>query len=129
MHDRQSKFGRGFGMGAIAVAIMSLLAGCATPTVVQSVQPKDAQLACEDLQKESAEAERLRGAAEASKGSAGGNVIMAVIFFPSVLLTYDNVRTAIKAAEARKDHLKEVMTRKGCRVAAAEPAPAKGKGK
>ncbi len=129
MHDRQGNCGRGFGMGAILVAIMLLLAGCATPTVVKSVQPKDAQLTCEDLQKESAEADRLRDAAEAAKGSTGGNIIMAVIFFPAVLLTYDNVNTATEAAEARKGHLKEIMTRKGCSVAAAKPAPGKAKGR
>lgn len=127
MHGMQSKLGRGFGMGAIVVATMSLLAGCATPTVVKSVQPNDGQLTCEELQKESAEAERLRGAAEAAKGSTGGNVIMGVIFFPAVLLTYENVRIATQAAEARKDHLKEIMTRKSCSFAAADPAKAKGK--
>lgn len=127
MHDRQSRFGRGFGMGAIVVAAMSLLAGCATPTVVQSVQPNDGQLTCEELQKESVEAERLRGAAEGAKGAVGGNIIMGVIFFPAVLLTYENVRIATRAAEARKDHLKEIMSRKSCSFAAADPAKAKGK--
>lgn len=127
MHDRQSKFGRGFEMGAIVVAIMSLLAGCATPTVVQSVQPNDGQLTCEELQKESTEAERLRVAGEAATGSTGGNIIMGVIFFPAVLLTYENSRIATRAAEARKDNLKEIMTRKSCSFAAADPAKAKGK--
>ena len=50
------EFESGIGKRGIAVAVALLLAGCATPTVVQTVQPNDGQLNCEDLQKALTEA-------------------------------------------------------------------------
>ena len=62
MAIEQGKLEIGIGKGGIAVAVAMLLAGCAVQTV-QSVQPGDPQLSCEQLLNEVAEAEKLRLAA------------------------------------------------------------------
>jgi len=100
--------------GGVALAVALLLAGCATPTVVQSVQPKDAGLSCAQLQGEVAEAEKMRLAAEGAQGTTGGNVLKAFLFFPALLVSNDNVGTATKAAEARKTHLSGLASQKKC---------------
>ena len=50
-------------MGLVAAAAGLFLTSCATPKVVESVQPADAQLACPQLQSQFDEAEKLRVAA------------------------------------------------------------------
>ena len=110
----------------IALAAALLLAGCATPKVVESVQPTDSQLSCEGLQKALDEAEKFRGAAESSLGSMGGQIITAFMFFPALLISHDNKRTALNAAEARKTHLIGIMSQKECKPAPPPKAPAKG---
>jgi len=116
MTIEQGKLEIGIGKGGIAVAVAMLLAGCAVQTV-QSVQPGDPQLSCEQLRNELAEAEKLRLAAEGSSGSSGGNIVQAVMFFPGLLVKKQNIADAVKAAEARKAHLGGIIAQKNC------PAP------
>ncbi len=106
--------------GALAVAAGLFLTSCATPKKVESVQPADQQLACPQLQSQFDEAEKLRVAAEGSRNSSGGNLVMGALFFPGALLTHSNVNEAVAAAEARKAHLTALMAQKNCE--AAKPA-------
>ena len=121
MPIEHGKFGSGVCNGGIAFAVALLLAGCATPKVVESVQPKDASLDCAQLLAEAAEAEKLRLAAEGAEGTTGGNLLKGFLFFPALLVSYDNVKTATKAAEARKTHLADLSGKKRCPPPQAKP--------
>ena len=122
MNNKHGEFDCGIGKGGMAVAIALLLAGCASPQIVQSVQPQDAQMGCAQLIKEVDEAEKLRVAAEGSKGSSGGNLVKGLLFFPALLVSNDNVKNATEAAEARKTHLAALMSQKNCKAPAKPPA-------
>ena len=125
MGIQQGKFVNGLSKGVIAVAAGVFLTSCATPKVVESVQPADAQLSCAQLQSQFDEAEKLRTAAEGSRNSSGGNLVMGALFFPGALLTHSNVNEAVKAAEARKTHLTALMNQKNCEAAKPAAAPKK----
>ena len=112
----------------MAVGAALLVAGCASPKVVQSVQPADSQLACEGLQKELDEAEKLRAGAEGSLGSTGGQIVTGMLFFPALLVSHENRTNALNAAEARKAHLAGLMSERKCAAAPPPKEPAK-KGK
>lgn len=96
----------------LAVAI---LAGCASPTVVQSVKPGDTGLSCSQLQNEYSDSDRFKKEAEGEKGVTGGNVAR-LLFWPSIVGTYMNANEAIAAADNRKVHLANLMTQKSCEI-------------
>ena len=56
-----------------AVASVCILAGCATPHVVQSVKMSDSSLSCKQIITEMAEADRFRSDAQKEKGVTGTN--------------------------------------------------------
>ena len=115
----------GRGKRGVAVALAMLLAGCSTaPTVVQSVQPGDPQLSCDQLLAQHAEAEKLRLEAEGKSGTSGGNIVHAFLFLPGYLINKQNVTDAVNAAEARKTHLSALLSQKNC-PAPKPPAPPK----
>ena len=99
--------------GAALVAAL-VVAGCATPTVVQTVKPGDSGLSCAQLQNEFSDAEQFRKKAESEKGVTGGNVARALFFWPAILGSYSNANEAISAADARKVHLANLMESKHC---------------
>jgi hypothetical protein len=109
-------------MGLGLTLIGALMAGCATPTVTQTVKPGDNGLSCAQLQNEYADAERLRAEAEKEKTVTGGNVARAILFWPAILGTAANANEAIGAANTRKVHLANLMNAKDCEVP--EPAAA-----
>ena len=92
-----------------------LLAGCATPTVVQTVKPGDSGLSCAQLQNEFADAEKFRKDADAEKGVTGGNVAR-LLFWPAIVGTTMNANEAIAAADNRKVHLANLMNQNKCTV-------------
>lgn len=85
-----------------------LLAGCATPTVVQTVKPGDNGLSCAQLQNEYVDAQKFRDEADKEKGMTGGNVARAILFWPAILGSYSNANEAMAAADA-KVHLANLM--------------------
>ncbi len=123
MPIEHGKLENGIGKGGIAVAVAMLLGGCAVQTV-QSVQPGDPQLSCDQLLVEIAEAEKVRLAAEGSRGSSGGNIVQGLMFFPGLLVKDQNIADAVKAAEARKTHLGGIVAQKNCPVPKPPAKPA-----
>ncbi len=100
----------------VQVLFALALAGCASPTVVQTVKPGDTGLTCAQLQNEYSDAERFRLEAEKEKTVTGGNVARALLFWPAILGTAANANEAISAANARKVHLANQMSQKGCGI-------------
>jgi hypothetical protein len=111
---------RNLSRGTAALGIALLVAGCAAPAVVPAVKAGDAQLSCEQLQGELAAAQKARAAGEAAQGSTGGNIVKAIIWIPSLLISHSNGTDAVEAADARKAEVTKVMASKKC------PAPKDG---
>ncbi len=102
-----------------------LLAGCATPTVVQTVKPGDNGLSCAQLQNEYVDAQKFRDEADKEKGMTGGNVARAILFWPAILGSYSNANEAMAAADARKVHLANLRNQMNCPIpTVTPPAPA-----
>ena len=95
--------------------LVTLLAACASPTVVQTVKPGDTGLTCAQLQNEFSDAERFKKEADAEKGVTGGNVAR-LLFWPAIIGTTMNANEAIAAAENRKVHLTNVMMQNKCEM-------------
>jgi hypothetical protein len=109
----------------LTAALVVVLAGCASPTVVQSVKAGDSGLTCPQLQNEYQDAEALRAAADKEKGMTGGNIARALLFWPAILGSFSNANEAIAAADARRVNLANLMNQKGCPIpASAAPAAA-----
>ncbi len=100
-------------LGFCAMAVVIFLAGCASPTVVQTVKPGDSGLSCAQLQNEFADAEKFRKDADAEKGVTGGNVAR-LLFWPAIIGTTMNANEAIAAADNRKVHLANMMSQNKC---------------
>ena len=89
------------------------LASCATPHVVDIIQPNDEQLSCIGLQNEIDELEKFREEAESEKGVTWGN--NGRLIFPiAIWATYENAEQAIDAANQRELYLKGIMSKKNC---------------
>lgn len=99
-----------------------LLAGCATPTVVQTVKPGDNGLSCAQLQNEYVDAQKFRDEADKEKGMTGGNVARAILFWPATLGSYSNANEAMAAADARKVHLANLRNQMNCPIPTVTPA-------
>jgi hypothetical protein len=99
-----------------------LLAGCATPTVVQTVKPGDTGLSCAQLQNEYVDTQKFRDDADKEKGMTGGNVARAILFWPAILGSYSNANEAMAAADARKVHLANLMNQTKCPIPNVTPA-------
>lgn len=95
-------------------AMMGLLAGCATPHVVKSVQTTDTVLNCRQLETEMSEADRFRESADKEKGMTGTNVAAVLLFWPAMIGTYSNANEAMAAADTRKSHLMGIYMQKKC---------------
>jgi hypothetical protein len=106
---------------SISALSLVLLAGCATPTVVQTVKPGDAGLSCSQLQNEFADAEKFRKDADAEKGVTGGNVAR-LLFWPAIIGTTMNANEAIAAADNRKVHLTNLLNQNKCPSTATSPS-------
>jgi hypothetical protein len=99
----------------LALALVVVLAGCASPTVVQTIKPGDMGLTCPQLQNEYSDAERFKKEADAEKGVTGGNVAR-LLFWPAIVGTHMNANEAISAAENRKVHLTNMMMQQKCEL-------------
>ena len=100
----------------IAIAVVVLLTGCATPTVTQVVKPGDAGLTCSQMQNEYSDVQRLKKEADAEKSVTGGNVVRALFFWPAIIGTAMNANEAIAAADNRMVHLSNMMLMQKCEI-------------
>jgi len=99
----------------ILIIIVLCFTGCATPTMVESIQNGDYSLTCEEIAIEIAEANRLKQEASAKKGFTGGNVARSILLWPTVLGTYSNANQAINAADIRLSHLAKIQHDMNCK--------------
>lgn len=91
-----------------------LLVGCATPHVVDIVQPNDKLLNCPALQNEVDELQAFIDAAESEKGVNWSNAGRAIVFPIGIWATYENANQAIDAANQRELYLRGLMDDKQC---------------
>ena len=90
------------------------LVSCATPHVVDVVQPNDEQLNCAGLQNEIDELDKFIAEAESEKGVNWSNAGRLLVFPIGIWATYENAGQAIDAANQREVYLSGIMTRKKC---------------
>ena len=90
------------------------LASCATPHVVDIVQPNDEQLNCAGLQNEVDELDRFIEEAESEKGVNWSNAGRLLVFPIGIWATYENAEQAIDAANQRELYLRGIMSKKNC---------------
>ena len=98
-----------------SIALLTLLAACATPEVVSERQVGDSSLTCSQISAKIQEAEEFKNDARDEKGVTGTNVAAGLLFWPALLVTYSNAEEAIEAANDREDYLLELADSKGCR--------------
>ena len=91
-----------------------LVAGCATPYVLDIVQPNDEQLNCAGLQNEVDALEKFIADAEVEKGVNWSNAGRALVFPIGIWATYENANQAIGAANQREMYLRGIMSKKNC---------------
>ena len=101
-------------MKYIIVVSFLFLISCATPHVVDIIQPNDEQLSCIGLQNEVDELDRFIKEAESKKGVNWSNAGRLLVFPIGIWATYENANQAINAANQREIYLKEIMSKKNC---------------
>ena len=104
------------GKYAIVTSILTitLLAGCATPTVVQTRKASDGDLSCAQLKDQIREAEDFEVKARKERGMTGTNVAAVALFPLGLLGTYKNTEDAIEAAKERQKNLFAIAKGKSC---------------
>ena len=95
-------------MRYIIVFSFLFLTSCATPHVVDIIQPNDEQLSCIGLQNEIDELDKFIKEAESEKGVNWSNAVFHGTWI------YENANQAIDAASQREIYLKEIMSKKNC---------------
>lgn len=100
----------------ISCAAMLAVTACATPTVVNIVQPGDTLLSCAELREQIAEAQAFEHQAREERGVTGENVAAVVLFWPALLATYSNTEDAINAASERRDYLMSLYRSGRCDI-------------
>jgi len=100
----------------IAILLVTALAGCATPTVVETRKTGDSSLSCEQIKVEITEAERFEREARKERTVTGTNVAAAILFWPALLGTYSNTEQAINAARERKENLTKLAQNINCKL-------------
>ena len=98
----------------VALGMVLVVSGCATPTVVQTQQVSDYNLNCSQLDQAMAETDRYKQDASKEKGMTGTNVAAAILFWPAIVGTYMNSNEAIAAADNRRNHLMGIYREKKC---------------
>ena len=106
--------------------ICLFLAGCASPNIVEERQVGDEILSCSEIKEQIEDAKRFEDKARDEKGVTGTNVAAAILFWPALLVTYDNVGDAVDAATERKRHLHSLYTKKNCNAIASGENSATG---
>lgn len=98
----------------LTLAALPVLAGCATPDVVDVKQAGDKNLSCAQIATALNDASNFEKQARDTRKVNGRNVATAVLFWPALLGTYANSEEAIDAAKERRVYLMELSEQKGC---------------
>ena len=101
-------------MKYLLITILFFITSCATPHVVDIIQPNDEQLSCVGLQNEVDELDKFIKEAESEKGVNWSNAGRALVFPIGIWATYENASQAINAANQREMYLKGIMSKKNC---------------
>ena len=101
-------------MKYLLVTILFFITSCATPHVVDIIQPNDEQLSCVGLQNEVDELDRFIEEAESEKGVNWSNAGRLLVFPIGIWATYENAEQAINAANQRELYLRGIMSKKNC---------------
>lgn len=97
------------------LSIFLICISCATPKVINIIEPKDNKLDCEELSNEIAVANKYADEAQKAKKMNSPHNIGAIIFFlPGMGVTMKNVEEATIAANDRAIHLNKIKEKKNC---------------
>lgn len=108
---------------ACAVPLCLLLvAGCAAPPRVQTIQSGDATLDCAQLHRELASVEQLRAQAEKDSGMTPTNAMLALLFVPVAMKSMSDAQDAARAAAERKKYLAGLIEYRRCGPDRLQPA-------
>tara|TARA_B100000609_G_scaffold88101_1_gene70354 strand:+ start:245 stop:559 length:315 start_codon:yes stop_codon:yes gene_type:complete len=95
--------------------LIIFLTSCATPTVVNVIQPNDNKLSCKELDTEIAKANEYANEAQDAKKAGKPHNIGAMLFFlPGLGFSMANIDEASKAAKDRAIHLNNLKEKKNC---------------
>ena len=98
-----------------AFLLLTFVASCATPTVVNVVGPTDSSMTCGQLDSQIAIAIKYADDAKKEKNMGTGTNIGALLFWlPGLWATHKNVAEAVDAANRRAEHLSRLKTQKNC---------------
>ena len=98
-----------------SLILIIFLTSCATPTVVNVIQPNDNKLSCKELDTEIAKANEYANEAQDAKKAGKPHNIGAVLFFlPGLGFSMANIDEASKAAKDRAIHLNKLKEKKNC---------------
>jgi hypothetical protein len=89
-----------------------LLGACANPNILTKRQSGDSAMSCDELGAAIGEAEELKKEARQEKGITGANVAAGLLFWPALLISYNNIGQAVDATNARISHLLEIGVKK-----------------
>ncbi|WP_353570221.1 hypothetical protein [Candidatus Albibeggiatoa sp. nov. BB20] len=91
-----------------------LLGGCATSTKIQTVQPGDHKLSCNELTSELARLDDAETDIDSKKGVTGTNVASALFWLPGLAYTYYDAGQAEELINERRAYLTTLYNDKGC---------------
>ena len=98
-----------------SLILIIFLTSCATPTVVNVIQPNDNKLSCKELDTEIAKANEYANEAQDAKKAGKPHNIGAMLFFlPGLGFSMANIDEASKAAKDRAIHLNNLKEKKNC---------------
>lgn len=97
-----------------ALALVGVLAGCASPAVVSEKSDKDTIMSCGQMVTEQQKIAEFKEKVRGERGVTGTNVAAAVFFWPALIGTAMNTGDAMDAATARSQHLDKMMASKQC---------------
>ena len=98
-----------------AFLLLTFVASCATPTVVNVVGPTDSSMTCNQLDTQIAIAIKYADDAKKEKDMGTGTNVSALLFWlPGLWATHKNVEEAVDAANRRAEHLSRLKTQKNC---------------
>ena len=94
---------------------LTFITSCATPTVVNVVEPTDNSLTCAQIETQIAMAGKYVDDAKKEKNmGTGTNVATLLFWLPGLYQTNVNVKEAVDAANRRAEHLSRLKISKNC---------------